>query len=261
MTHRRPLPLVAAALGAGLLLTAAPAASAAPSKAERMPETSVSAHKAGPDANRALDKLRRAVLADVVKADARVVEATAPSSKNASLTAAHRDALTSVTAAVRAELAELRSQVDAAGSAPALLALRRAVPSHAGAHLSQVVRLLVAADRALASSTAADAALVEALDAAIAIGGKDLSGLQADAARLLENAAAARLRAAGDADAALAVGRRLAEKKLPAAVKTVNRSVGALKGATDDVADLTDEVAVLPVVEPQAEAGVETAAG
>lgn len=245
MTQRRPSRLLAVALGAGLLLSGATAAGAAP--ADRAPHGAVAGARdsSGPASGRPVEKLRRAVLEDVARADAGVVRAATLSRRNDALTGAHRDALVRVAAAVRADLADLREQVRGAESTTRLLALRRAVPSHAGGHLATVVRLVGKADRAVAASSAADALLTAALDAA-ATEGKDVSGVQEDAAGLLAAASAGRLKAAGDADAALAVGRSLAEKRLPAAVKQVGRSVSALRSATDDVEDLTDEVGDLP---------------
>ena len=246
MTHRRPSRLLAVALGAGLLLSGATAAGAAPASPDRAPHGTSAHHRdTAHKADRALEKLRRAVLEDVARAQAGVARASSTSKKAAGLTTAHRESLVAAAAAVRADLTELRGRVVAADSRTRLLALRRAVPSHAGSHLSTVVRLVAGADRAISASTAADALLTAAHEAAVAAG-KDVSGVQEDVAVKLANAATARVKAAGDADAALAVGRALAEKRLPSAVKTVGRSVGALKSATDDVEDLTDEVEDLP---------------
>lgn len=259
MTHRRTSRLLALALGTGLLLSGATAASAAPVQ-DRAPVSAEGSRDAGKrdvarKADRALDKLRQSVLADVDKADARVVKASSLAKKGAALSPAHRTALVAAANAVRADLAGLRSDVLAATSTSRLTALRKAVPASAGSHLDAVVRLVARADVAVAASTAADALLVAAFDAAVAEG-KDVSGVEEDVATKLRLAAAARLQAAGDADAALAVGRRLAEKKLPAAVKAVNASVGGLQSSTDDVEDLTDEVEDLPAppaVEPEPE--------
>ena len=220
MTHRRPSRLLALALGAGLLLSGATAASAAPAKAEHAPHgsSSTSREVGKRHTDRALEKLRAAVLADVARADARVVRAGLLPRRSAGLTPAHRDALVAAAAAVHEDLVELRGRVGAADSATRLLTLRRAVPSHAGAHLEAVTRLVAGADRAIAASTASDALLVTAYDAA-RTAGKDVSGVEEDVAAKLLTAASARAKAAGDADAALAVGRALAEKKLPGAVR------------------------------------------
>ena len=110
------------------------------------------------------------MLEDVDRADARVVRAATLSRRTDALTAAHRDALVRAAGAVRADLADLREQVRGAEQATRLLALRRAVPSHAGGHLAAVVRLVGKADRAVAASSAADALLTAALDAAGAEG-------------------------------------------------------------------------------------------
>jgi len=266
MPQRRTVPLLATALGVGLLLAGAPAASAAGSTTEpRAPHTSTAGqHRpvdsgtgkhdstgrgGGKDGSRrdavkraaaakALEQLRRAVLADVARADASVVKrSTAPG-----LTSAHADALAAVAAGVRADLAALRVRAGSATTSAELVAVRRAVPAGAGVQLAAVTRAVAAADLAVARSSAADAALAGALADAVAAG-KDTAALQAEADVLRAAGATARVKVAGEADAAVAAARTASARSLA----RTSGLVGQLKGRTGQLVELAAEVAALPV--------------
>ena len=186
MMHRRT-PLLAVALGAGLLLSGAPAASAAPAgpvQGERAHEASSDRRDTGGkrDANKALEKLRKDVLGTVDKADRDVARVTSKGSTTA-LTAAHRETLGRAVAGLRADLAALRSTATTATTASALQAVSRAVPKHASGHLEAVVKAVTTADRAVAKSLEEQAELAAALEAASAEG-KDTAALQAELQQL-----------------------------------------------------------------------------
>ena len=252
MMHRRT-PLLALALGAGLLLSGAPAASAAPAgpvQGERVHEASSDRRDTGGrhDANKALEKLRKDVLATVDRADRDVVRVTSKSS-TAALTAAHRETLGRAVATLRADLAALRSTAASATTASALQGVSRAVPKHAAGHLEAVVKVVATADRAITRSVGTQAELAAALDAATAEG-KDTQALQGDADDLAVLAGATRAKVAGEADAALATAGTLADKKLVRADKAVKKTINALKALTDAAQELTEAVEALPVPAP-----------
>ena len=268
--------LVAAALGAGLVLSTAPAASAAPAKgpsitaakagaaakATRAPATKKAsatkktvatkkkAAKLTAAQERRLAPLRKQVGASLAKVEAALVRAQRESARTAGLTADHRTGLTAASTAVKAELGRLRTAAASATTAAQLVALRRQVPVTAPGVLAGTTRVVARADQVTAASVAADAALAKAVDDAVAAG-KDVSGLQVriDAARAAAAQARETLKTASDALVASA-GAPAARPATARAQARVSALTGQLQGRTGALRELATQVAELEAPAP-----------